>query len=609
MNQIRMAECPSPHADLTPPPLAMPPRILIVDDTRSIHEDFRKTLAPPPPPPELDLDLAQLLGSSPAPTPRCEFLLDSAHQGAEALTLVQQALREDRPFSVAFLDVHMPPGWDGIETAIRLWEADPELQIVFCTAYSSYAWEEMVKLRGAAGNLLILKKPFEAIEVLQLAHTLTKKWQVARQTKTHMAGLTGLVQERNSELTLANAQLRQAQKMEAIGQLAGGVAHDFNNLLAVIRGNAELVLMHTPQLAGPAADCLRQVLAAADRAAGLTRQLLLFSRKRVLQIQVLGINEVVENLTKMLRRIIGEHIELQYLPGANLPSIEADPGMLEQVLVNLVVNARDAMPNGGLLTITTNVVDLEPGRAGAHPESRPGRFVRLRVSDNGTGIAPEHLPHLFEPFFTTKEAGKGTGLGLATVRGIVNQHHGWVEVQSAAGAGAAFFVFLPAVQPASADTTAPAPSEAEPKRGSETILLVEDDDAVRNLTRRLLENFGYRVHEATCGREALTAWSGRLSEIDLLLTDMVMPQGVSGQELASRFQELRPQLKVVFISGYRGGLLKSDTDFIERTRTNFLQKPFDWRELATTVRRCLDDKFTTALTGPQPSNGHPGDPA
>jgi signal transduction histidine kinase/ligand-binding sensor domain-containing protein/ActR/RegA family two-component response regulator len=415
----------------------------------------------------------------------------------------------------------------------------------------------------------------------------------------------------------SEAKLRQSQKMEAIGQLAGGVAHDFNNLLCVIRGNADLVLMDPAQLSEQGTDCLKQITAAADRAANLTRQLLAFGRKQVMQTEPLNLIGVIGNLTKMLKRIIGEDIELRCASGDRLPFIQADVGMIEQVLVNLVVNARDAMPRGGQLVIRTEVIRFGPDYAQTNPEAREGRFVCLSVSDSGTGIAPEHLPHIFEPFFTTKGPGKGTGLGLATVYGVVKQHQGWIEVISNVGTvecqqastisrrdgnnakvlgtrtarhsdgGTTFKIFLPAIElPAPA-----APNETDEKRpqgGTETILVVEDDEGVRSLTRRLLEGFGYRTLEAASGRRALESWQDRVEEIDLLVTDMVMPEGVTGRELAEQMRVRRPDLKVVFMSGYSPDVAGKDTEFIHRNGARFLQKPVAPRELLETVRHCLD---------------------
>ena len=400
-------------------------------------------------------------------------------------------------------------------------------------------------------------------------------------------GIGGIVVE-ITERKVLQQQLLQSQKMEAIGQLAGGVAHDFNNMLAVIRGNAELLLMDAEQHSPETKECLKQVTAASERAANLTRQLLAFSRKQVMQSHPLALNDVIVDLTKMLRRIIGEHIDLQCRYAAQLPFVQADAGMLEQVLLNLSVNARDAMPRGGQLLITTEAVTYDAAHVRTHPEAAAGQFVRLTVSDTGTGIAPEHLPRIFEPFFTTKELGKGTGLGLATVYGIVKQHQGWIEVASPPGAGATFRIFLPAI-PAAARPAAPPETEADLPGGTETILLVEDDYAVRMITRRVLESHGYKVYEAASAREGLELWRKHAKEIALLLSDIVMPEGVTGRELAEQLRAEQPALKVAFMSGYSADVIGKDTDFFRRTRSAFLQKPCSSRVLLETIRGSLCD--------------------
>jgi two-component system, cell cycle sensor histidine kinase and response regulator CckA len=388
-------------------------------------------------------------------------------------------------------------------------------------------------------------------------------------------------------------QLRQSQKMDAVGQLAGGVAHDFNNMLAVIRGNAELLLMDEGQHTAETREGLQHVVEASERAANLTRQLLAFSRKQVLQPQPLVLNEVIANLTKMLNRIIGENIDLQCHYAATLPHVQADTGMMEQVILNLVVNARDAMPEGGRMRVATEQLRLDDAHARVNPEARAGEFACLLVSDTGTGIAPEILSRIFEPFFTTKEVGKGTGLGLATVYGIVKQHEGWIEVSSQLGEGSTFKVFLPAIS-TPARLAAAADAEAEIRGGTETILLVEDDHAVRMTTRRVLESKGYAIQEATSAREALEVWQNHATEIALLLTDIIMPEQMTGRDLAERLWGQRPGLKVIFMSGYSAEVLGKNTDYIQRTNSRFLQKPCSSRVLLETVRQCLDEKESAA---------------
>jgi len=770
-------------ADCAPAIAPDSPRILIIDDVPAIHNDFRKILEKVEAP-SLDAARDALFGPSLISSKQVNFVLDSAYQGQEGLALVERALKDGRPYAVAFVDIRMPPGWDGIETIARLWAADPDLQFVICTAYSDYSWDQVVERFGCTDSLLFLKKPFDSVEVMQLAHALNRKWLLTRQAKSRVADLENVVSLRTKDLRalndhllmemgerkqaqvrlsafsalgqrlsavptaraaaeiivdvadqllgwdaclldlyspaenilcqvlyadiidgrrtecsptgdldppfglvlrtiqeggqlilkedpsrmrpegqafgdtsrpsasimfvpirngtnvngvlsiqsytpnaysqqsletlqaladhcggaldrirteesmrasearyrLSEAQLRQSQKMEAVGQLAGGIAHDFNNLLAVMRGNTELVLMTDGQLSDTVSDCLKQVVSASDRAANLTRQLLTFSRKQVMQPQPLDLNEVIGNFTKMLKRIIGEDFQLQCTYAARLPAVQADVGMLEQVLVNLAVNARDAMPRGGQLLILTETTRLDAAYTSAHPEARAGDFVCLSVTDTGTGIAAEHLPHLFEPFFTTKEVGKGTGLGLATVYGIVHQHEGWIEVASQLGAGSTFKIFLPAIEPSLAAVSATEPVEAKPAGGSETILMVEDDEAVRSLTSRILRRSGYHVHEAASGPQALELWRAHKQEIALVLTDIIMPEHMNGRELADRLRAERPDLKVIFISGYSGETVGQDSASPWRTGTAFLQKPCHRHTLLQTVREALDQK-------------------
>ena len=387
-------------------------------------------------------------------------------------------------------------------------------------------------------------------------------------------------------------QLRQSQKMEAVGQLAGGVAHDFNNMLAVIRGNAELLLMTAGHLTADANESLAHVVNASERAATLTRQLLAFSRKQILQLQPLVLNEVIDNLTKMLKRILGENIDLQCHYAAQLPYVQADTSMMEQVILNLVVNARDAMPAGGLLRVATKETRRDEEQARTHPVARAGDFVCLMVSDTGTGIAPEVLLHIFEPFFTTKEVGKGTGLGLATVHGIVQQHQGWIEVVSQVGEGTTFEVFLPVI-PTPERLEAPAHVGVGVPGGTETILVVEDDHSVRQMTRRVLQSKGYKIWEAASAQEALGLWDSHAGEIALLLTDIVMPGKMSGRDLADRLWGQSPGLRVIFMSGYSAEVVGKNTDSIQRARSRFLQKPCSARTILETVRQCLDKEDST----------------
>lgn len=379
------------------------------------------------------------------------------------------------------------------------------------------------------------------------------------------------------------AQLRQAQKMDSVGQLAAGVAHDFNNILTIIQGHAGL-LKGVPGLDTMLLDSAKQISLAAERAANLTRQLLMFSRKQIMQPQLLNMNDAIENLSKMLRALVGEPVELRRTLGEKLPPIYADPGMMEQIIVNLSVNARDAMPRGGVLTITTERVSLSPEQATRHPDAREGEFVCLNVADTGHGMDGATLSHIFEPFFTTKEIGKGTGLGLATVYGIVKQHQGWIEVESAVGRGTAFRIFLPS--PAHAISSEQLEKPKSVPGGNETILVVEDESALRELVHEILEKRGYHVLEAANGVEAMRVWAENKDKVDLLLTDMMMPEGMSGRELAERILDERPGTRVIYSSGYSMDVFAEEADFCDSS--NFLQKPYDPETLIRMVRESLD---------------------
>lgn len=700
-------------------------RILVIDDNPAIHSDIRKILAKPARAnPSLEDAESLLFGETVVEDESMTiFDIDSAFQGQEGLELVKKSLEENRPYSLAFVDVRMPPGWDGIETITRVWEVHPELQVVICTAYSDYSWEDITRRVGRSDSVLILKKPFDNIEVLQMAHALTKKWCLTLESKSQLSNLDKIVSVRTGELQIANkrlteeiaersqaenqlrhseerfakafksspipmslqsladfryldvndsylemtgysrpelvgsssldlnlwaeperheavfeelragkpvrnvetnirrksgeerttllsaeqicvgqesfalisehdisqrleleSQLRQAQKMEAIGHLAAGVAHDFRNILTVIQGHANLRLL-SPNLDPKVADSLVQITEAVERASNLTRQLLAFSRKQIMQLEVIDLNELVKHLTGMLARLIGEQVTLKCRYFDELPLVEADACSVEQVILNLAVNARDAMPSGGQLVIATNAIQVDAAFVARNPEAIPGDYVCLTVRDTGCGIDETTKNRLFEPFFTTKEVGKGTGMGLATAYGIVKQHNGWIEVESKSGFGSTFAVYLPA--------SAKTPARKEKKQpmsqalgGKETILVVEDEEPVRRFVRDLLSEYGYTVRLASNGVEALELWKNDSDEIDLLLTDVVMPQQISGLELADRLTRDRHDLKVIYTSGYSIELL--DRHFGSRSDVNFLPKPYHPLKLAEAVRSCLD---------------------
>ncbi len=382
-------------------------------------------------------------------------------------------------------------------------------------------------------------------------------------------------------------QLRQSQKMEAIGQLAGGVAHDFNNILAAIIMQAEVASL-AQNVPEEVQEGLMQVCGYAERAATLIRQLLLFSRRQVMQARDLNINEVIAHLAQMLQRIIGEDIRLELDLHPSALTVRADSGMIDQVLLNLAVNARDAMQAGGHLKISTTAQLIDSDFTRLHPDAAPGHYVCVSVSDTGVGIHAEILPRIFEPFFTTKELGKGTGLGLATIFGIVKQHTGWIEVTSKAGAGATFRIFLPAIGLPEKALITPA-RQSMPSGGTETILLVEDEPSVRELTRKILKRFGYEVIEACSGVDALNSWTTCRDSVALVLTDLVMPGGVSGHQLAARLLADRPELKVIFMSGYSAEIAGRELEVGIGDR--FIQKPFLPKQLLEIIRATLDSSL------------------
>ena len=580
-----------------------PPRLLIVDDNPAIHEDFKKILGTQTSAQSRLANVEQSLFGGPVKAAeRTGFRIESAHQGKEALAMVEKSLAEQDPYTLLFVDVRMPPGWDGVETLEYIWKVAPDIQAVICTAYSDYSWDDMTRKFGRKDNLLILKKPFETVEVLQMANALVEKWDLGRKAKLRMEDLDRMVQQRTEELVATNhklhlseerfskafqaspipmvilrcsdhrfldanqsfidlsgypaenlfqttdrdlqllakgltletaityspterarnqtcvlrrsddsvrqtlvsvepltlgdtpcllliaediteqlkleAQLRQSQKMEVVGRMSAGIAHEFNNLLTVIQGDVGLLKALKLDEAGKQ-NLLDQIMHASQRAANLTRQLLSFSRKQVLQPKQLNVSDVVQRMKKMLARLIGERHEIQMSCPTDLPPILADEGGLEQILINLVVNARDAMAKGGIIHISTSFETFTEATRNAPPNARAGKFACMTVADGGCGMPAEVLAHLFEPFFTTKDVGKGSGLGLSTIHGIVKQHDGWIDVQSHAGQGSTFKIYLPITGDASmmhahaASKPEPVP---KPAAGSgELILVVEED--------------------------------------------------------------------------------------------------------------------------------------
>ncbi|MGD1085143.1 MAG: ATP-binding protein [Verrucomicrobiota bacterium] len=523
-------------------------RVLVINDTAGLLHHLRTTL------PSADLLL--------------DFQIDDLPRNADSMAHLRNARAAGRPYSVVFLDPGPPPALDVFKTLARLWAEDPALQAVICAGPSDPAPEEMARQLSQSSHWLLLKKPYLPGEARQMAACLAH-------THITAAGRSTL-----------EAQLRQSQKMESVGQLASGIAHDFNNLLTVISGHVGMLLADQPD--NPrTAESLKEIAEASKRASELTRQLTTFSRKHPLHLQVADLNEIVNNVGKMLRRILGEDIALTVDFSPGLPSIKADLGMMEQVLLNLAVNSRDAMPKGGQLLIRTSAVLVEPAQTRLNPDAVAGRFVCLTFQDSGSGIAPEHLSRIFEPFFTTKELGRGTGLGLATVYGIVKQHQGWIQVNSSPGEGTTFHVHLPAWHEESAPLQMPSTGQ-KVIGGTETILLVEDEVPLLKLMHHILESFGYKVLDSSNGKDALEIWRQHQKKIDLLLTDLILPDGMAGFELAKLLQADKPALKIIYTSGYDTERLAQE--LMPPADAKFIQKPFHARKLAEAVFESLSRK-------------------
>jgi two-component system cell cycle sensor histidine kinase/response regulator CckA len=393
-----------------------------------------------------------------------------------------------------------------------------------------------------------------------------------------------------TERLRVEAQLLQSQKMDAVGRLAGGIAHDFNNLLTIITSYSELALDSVVP-GSPTQDRIQEILSAAHRAADLTRQLLAFSRKQPQALRVAELNPVVGGIVKNLHRLIGEDIELIFVPGEGLGRVRLDPVQIEQILMNLAANSRDAMPQGGRCSIQTSNVQLDEQYADRKRAVIPtGRYAVLTIADSGTGIPADHLSHVFEPFYTTKPSGKGTGLGLATVYGIVKQNHGFVWVYSEPGMGTTFKIYFPCVQDLPATLGIPASGAETVLRGTETVLLVEDEDPLRRAAAEFLSLRGYTVLEAKDGLDALSVTKNHGSTIHLAVTDVVMPH-MSGGQLAKELETLRPETKVLFVSGYAGQTVLDHK--VVDVENNFLQKPFTLKQLAGKVRMVLDHSRNT----------------
>jgi signal transduction histidine kinase len=518
----------------TPNPKAA--KILIVDDDHTMRLLTRATLE------------------------KTGFQVEEAEDGASAL----EVFRDFHP-DLILLDVMMPK-MDGFATctALRTQLNGEYLPIVIVTGLDDI---DSINRAYEAGATDFITKPIN--------------WPLLAYRVRYILRASNAFHQRKQ----LEEQLYQSQKMEAVGRLAGGVAHDFNNILTVIRGCSEFILSSLKENAPLYQDAVA-VVQASEQAACLTRQLLAFSRKQLLQPKVFDLNKVVAAMGKMFRRIIGEDIELHSILGSENMAVKADPGQLEQVVMNLVINARDAMPQGGRLTLETIRVFLDEAYCRLHVDVTPGPYVLLAISDTGLGMDTATQARIFEPFFTTKDKERGTGLGLATVHGIIRQSEGFIWVYSEPGQGTTFKIYLPEAQEKVAEQGKASAPVADSWQGQETVLVVEDEELVRRVARRILQNYGYTILEASTGKEALVIGEEYSGPIHLLLTDVMMPE-MGGKELVDHWKDQHPETKIIFTSGYTENAIVHNGNL--EPDIHFIQKPYRPHALARKVREVLDD--------------------
>ncbi|HZM03908.1 MAG TPA: response regulator [Candidatus Saccharimonadales bacterium] len=692
-------------------------RILVIDDNRSIHDDFRKILCGGSTKSDsLTEAEAILFDAAPPVSNRLAFEVHSAYHGQEGLTLVKEAIQNGRPYAMAFVDVRMPPGWDGVETAAHIWEVCPDLQIVLCSAYSDYSWNQMADRLRNAHQLVILKKPFDSIEVLQLADALTEKWQLHQQVKMKVDQLENLVQQRTTVLRETNqrlerevierkrseariqeqamllnmaqdaiyvrdlaggisfwntgaerlygwsaqeavgadvgrlfpevkqkafaeaersllekgewrgevcqkskdgqevitdsrwtllrdgarspcsvlvintdqtekkkleAQFLRAQRMESIGTLASGMAHDLNNILAPILMSASMLRWSLPVKEQEVT--ITRIETSVRRAAEIIQQVLTFGRGVNGERVPVNLAELMEEIGKIIGQTFPKNITIVLDEAPKLWPIIGDKTQIHQVLLNLCINARDAMPAGGILSLRAQNLRVGEECAALNVPAKAGPYVLLQVTDTGCGIAPSNRDRVFDPFFTTKDIGKGTGLGLSTVLGIVKSHHGFVNIDSELKKGASFRVYLPA-STESATTITVAPSHVLPRGEGETILLVDDEKDILLATGKMLEQSGYKVVAASSGDEALDLFRQQEEAVDLVLTDIMMA-GMDGMALIHALREIDPAVRIIASTGLGVKLRPVDLQLLPAN--SLLSKPYSAETLLTSLDRAL----------------------
>ena len=694
-------------------------RILVIDDNASIHEDFRKILIKKQTLGDGFLDMeSQLFGAESQTRIELSFEIDSAFQGREGFDMVQKAKSEDHPYALAFVDGRMPPGWDGIETIHHLWQECPDLQVVLCTAYADYSWQEICRVLGETDNLLILKKPFDNVEVIQMAHSLTRKWELGREIQYRIENLDDMVRSKteekdhlgallktaldhspagiiisdvkdvairwaspsashilgnvhllcpvnqkiihdvdwqafqadstpytpenlplfratvmgeiiqNEEFIIRNArgqekwissnaapvrdsegiisagilifediterkqaevelkklqtQMIHAERMESIGTLAGGIAHDFNNILFPVLGYADMLLEDIPENS-PFRASVNGIYKSALRARSLVKQIITFSRQESNELELMKMQPVVKEALKLMRSTIPTAIDINPDINPDCGIIKADPTQIHQIVMNLTTNAYHAMEEtGGELKVSLKEVEL--GEHGIiSPDMTPGVYACLTVADTGKGMDKNLIDKIFDPFFTTKGPGKGTGMGLSVVHGIVKSINGTIQVYSESGKGTQFHVYLPVEK--SLSEKQETNSKTKIQDGNEQILLVDDDEAILSMEKRMLERLGYQVISRNSSLEALEAFRANPDKFDLIITDMAMPN-MSGDKLSVELTKIRPGIPILLCTGFSESISEEKTTFLGIT--GFLMKPVVMKDLAQKIREVLD---------------------
>lgn len=577
-----------------------PRKLIIIDDNPEIHKDFATILTNDSSVYQLEGLERELFGYKKT-TPKWigpRFELDFANQGREGVEKIKSAQERKNPYQLAFVDMRMPPGWDGLKTIEEIWKIDPALQVVLCTAYSDYSWEEINEGLGKTDNLLILKKPFDSTEVSQLAATLTQKWSLARKAEIKHNELEQLVAQRTQELREKNKQLKKeisrrkelkeqlirSKKMEAIGTLAAGVAHDLNNILSGILTYPELLLLNMDE-DDPMHRPLSIIKRSGHKAAAIVQDLLAFARRNVAIKNPVDLPLIVGNFIngpeyKVLKEY-HKDIRIEHQLPSDIPPVRGSEVHLEKVVMNLISNAAESMERGGLIGIKLEQIRLENVLPG-YTDVVPGNYVKMTVKDQGKGIAPDDLDHIFEPFFTKKKLGiSGTGLGMTVVWDTVINHDGYIEVDSTINQGTTVSVYLPATEKIIANEE-PTPGQGYRGQG-ERILVVDDIPEQREIASAIFKQLGYSVDAVSSGESALRYITKQ--PVDLLLLDMVMDPGIDGLETFQKALEINPNQKVVIASGYT----KNDrVRFALQLGASFIHKPYHMEDIAQTVKNILN---------------------